>query len=158
MYEDDRRDAGVDDLGGPRDEDHVDDDRVHVVTPRRLCHGCAEASIRRDAGERRHEGSQWPRHGGVEMPSAGERFERKTGGFDAGANPLMAEYLDRDAAGLKRLRDRQLRRDVAAAVHDREQKFHGATACASNASVMNSIRSRTSSTDSPRSRRISFQA
>ena len=158
MDENDRRDAGVDDLGCSCDEDHVDDDRVHVVTPRRLGHGLAEASIRRDAGERRHEGSQWPRHGGIEMPSVGERFERKTGGFDSGANPSMAEHLDRDAASLKRSRDRQLRRDVAAAVHDREQNLHGATAGASNASVMNSIRSRTSSTDSPRSRRISFHA
>ncbi len=58
VHENDRRDAGVDDLGYARDEDHVDDDRVHVVTPRRFGHALAEASIRRDPGERRHDGGQ----------------------------------------------------------------------------------------------------
>ena len=33
-------------------------------------------------------------HGGIEMPSAGEWFERKTGGLDAVANSAMAEHLD----------------------------------------------------------------
>ncbi len=92
------------------------------------------------------------------MPSAGEWFERKTGGFDAVTDTSMTEHLDLDATRLKRSRDRQLRRDVATAVHDREQNLHIATASASSASVMNSIRSQTSSTDSPRSRRSSFQA
>jgi hypothetical protein len=58
MHENDRRNAGADDLRYSGDEDHVDDDSVHVMTPRRFDHALAEASIRRDSGERRHDGGQ----------------------------------------------------------------------------------------------------
>ena len=60
VHENDRGDAGVDDLGHSGDEDHVDDDSVRVVTSRRFDHTLTEASIRRDSGERRHDGGQRP--------------------------------------------------------------------------------------------------
>ena len=60
------------------------------------------------------------------MPSVGEWFEREAGGFDPLANAAMTENVDLDAAGPKRPRDRQLRRNVAAAVHDGEQNLHRA--------------------------------
>ena len=56
----------------------------------------AEASVRRHSGERRHDGGERPLDGGIEMPSAGERFERESGGFDPFANAAMAEHLDLD--------------------------------------------------------------
>ena len=77
VHENDRRDAGVDDLGNSRGQDHVDDDGVHIMAPRCLHHTLAKSSIRRHAGEGRHDGRQRPLNGGIEMLSVGERFERK---------------------------------------------------------------------------------
>ena len=127
MHENDCRDAGVDDLGNSRGEDHVDDDGVHIVAPRCLHHALAETTIRRHAGEGRHDGRQRPLDGGIEMLSFGEWFEREAGGFDPFADAAMTENPDLGAAGRKRPGGRQLRWDVAATVHDREENLHRAS-------------------------------
>ena len=158
VHENDCRDVGVDDLGNACGENHVDDDGVGVMASRRLHHALAKASIRRHPGEGRHDGRQRPLHGRIEIPSGGERFEREAHCFNPLANAAMPEHHDLDTAGPKRPSDGQLRRNVAAAVHDCEKDLHGVRASASTASVISSIRSATSSTDSPRSSRSSFQA
>ena len=99
------------------------------------------------------------------MPSVSERFEGEARGFHAFTNAAVTENQDLDAAAMKRSRDRQLRRNVATTVYDCEENLHRASSAtfarsvaAKSASVITSMRSWTSSTDSPRSIRKSFQA
>ncbi len=100
------------------------------------------------------------------MPPTGEWFERQAGGFHPLTNAAVAEDVDLDPTRLECPCDRQLRWNVAAAVHDDEQNLHRASPSAATeyvaapariASDMSRIRSWTSSTDSPRSSRRSFQ-
>src|ERR1700757_963932 len=134
-----------------------------MVTMRHLQRFAAEPAVHGDPGHGAHHAQQGTLTGRLEFGSNRERVERKSRRLHPFTNSPMAQKMHIGSARTQRARDAQLRWEVPAAVDNDKQDLHvqllptDSRDTERTASLRSSIRSRTSSTVRPRSRRSSFQ-